>query len=416
MDKEKMKKKIFVSAYACEPNLGSEIGVGWRWVLEMSKYFDLWVLTRSSNKKSIEPWIEEHPQFKNIQFLYYDLPNWAKWWKKGQRGVRIYYNLWQWLSDGVVKRTMKANNIQIFHHVTYGNALWKVSSYGQSKKFIWGPIGGLETIPNEFTRLYSTKWRFIEWLRRFTVKMLPLNCGFHKRCQSADLIICKTQATFNLIPDKDRMKAILMTDVAVDSDLYTSSASSKTSDEIVRYITIGRLDAWRGFDLAVEAFDRLAQRHSNVELCILGRGSEKKKLQELIGRLPSKDRIKMLGQVSHDEYTRLLQETDVVVNAALKEGAVTVMFDSLAMGKPMVCVETGGYTRMLTDKVAEIVQLDSRDKVVNRLFEGMERFYDENSRKQVANEASQLLTSLNWEHKGWAIRDAVETVISDIND
>ena len=243
MDKEKMKKKIFVSAYACEPNLGSEIGVGWRWVLEMSKYFDLWVLTRSSNKKSIEPWIEEHQQFKNIQFLYYDLPNWAKWWKKGQRGVRIYYNLWQWLSDGVVKRTMKANNIQIFHHVTYGNALWKVSSYGQSKKFIWGPIGGLETIPNEFTRLYSTKWRFIEWLRRFTVKMLPLNCGFHRRCQSADLIICKTQATFNLIPDKDRMKAILMTDVAVDSDLYTSSASSKTSDEIVRYITIGRLDA-----------------------------------------------------------------------------------------------------------------------------------------------------------------------------
>lgn len=33
--------KIFVSAYACEPDLGSEIGVGWHWVLEMSKYFEL---------------------------------------------------------------------------------------------------------------------------------------------------------------------------------------------------------------------------------------------------------------------------------------------------------------------------------------------------------------------------------------
>ena len=49
--------KIFVSAYACEPNLGSEIGVGWHWVLEMSKYFELWVLTRESNRKNIEPWI-----------------------------------------------------------------------------------------------------------------------------------------------------------------------------------------------------------------------------------------------------------------------------------------------------------------------------------------------------------------------
>ena len=37
------KTKVFVSAYACEPGLGSEIGVGWHWVLEMSKYFELWV-------------------------------------------------------------------------------------------------------------------------------------------------------------------------------------------------------------------------------------------------------------------------------------------------------------------------------------------------------------------------------------
>ncbi len=37
------KLKIFVSAYACEPNLGSEIGVGWNWVLQMSKYFELYV-------------------------------------------------------------------------------------------------------------------------------------------------------------------------------------------------------------------------------------------------------------------------------------------------------------------------------------------------------------------------------------
>ena len=35
----KEKLKIFVSAYACEPNLGSEIGVGWHWVLEMPNIF-----------------------------------------------------------------------------------------------------------------------------------------------------------------------------------------------------------------------------------------------------------------------------------------------------------------------------------------------------------------------------------------
>ena len=91
MSKElKEKPKIFVSAYACEPGLGSEIGVGWHWVLEMSKHFELWVLTRESNRGTIEPWIAAHPEFAGIHFLYFDLPKWSRFWKKGLRGVRTH--------------------------------------------------------------------------------------------------------------------------------------------------------------------------------------------------------------------------------------------------------------------------------------------------------------------------------------
>ena len=59
--------KIFVSAYACEPDLGSEIGVGWHWVLVMSKYFELWVLTRERNQHTIERWIDKHPAYKSYE-------------------------------------------------------------------------------------------------------------------------------------------------------------------------------------------------------------------------------------------------------------------------------------------------------------------------------------------------------------
>jgi len=88
-----MKIKIFVSAYACEPNHGSEIGVGWHWVLEMSKYFELWVLTRKSNKENIENWLKNNPEFNKINFLYYDLPKSLRFWKKGLRSQNILYNL-----------------------------------------------------------------------------------------------------------------------------------------------------------------------------------------------------------------------------------------------------------------------------------------------------------------------------------
>ena len=165
------KHKIFVSAYACEPGLGSEIGVGWHWVLEMSRYFELWVLTRESNRPTIEPWIDEHPEYSGIHFLYFDLPKWARFWKKGLRGVRTYYNIWQHCTNRIVKRTMRENNIKIFHHLTYGNMLWKVSSYGQRQFFVWGPVGGLETIPAEFSSCYAGKARIIEWVRRAVIKL-----------------------------------------------------------------------------------------------------------------------------------------------------------------------------------------------------------------------------------------------------
>ena len=47
--------KILLSAYACEPNKGSEPGVGWHWALELGYLgHDVWVLTRANNRPAIE--------------------------------------------------------------------------------------------------------------------------------------------------------------------------------------------------------------------------------------------------------------------------------------------------------------------------------------------------------------------------
>lgn len=399
--------KIFVSAYACEPNLGSEIGVGWHWVLEMSKYFELWVLTRESNRKNIELWIAEHPEYNGIHWLYYDLPKWARWWKKGLRGVRTYYNLWQWRSNAIVEKTMKEHGIDVFHHLTYGNAMWQVSRYGQQKHFIWGPIGGLETIPEEFSCHYGLTERLWAWTRRMYVKTLPLNRSFQKRCESAQLIICKTMSTQNLIPTQYRHKSIQMTDVACDEEKKTTAKTVRETVGVTKFITVGRLDAWRGFDLVIEAFGRLAQEVPEVELCIVGEGGDRKRLERIIDKLPVKDNIRLTGQVDGETYRSLMYESHVVVNAAVKEGAVTVAFDAIAYGKPLVCIETGGYTRAYNNIMCECVDLQNREQVIEDLKNGMKRFCDLENRRKAALEEERMISTLSWTHKGQQIRDAI---------
>ncbi len=393
------KTKIFVSAYACEPGLGSEIGVGWHWVLEMSKHFELWVLTRESNRGTIEPWIAVHPEFSGIHFLYFDLPKWARFWKKGLRGVRTYYNIWQVCTNRIVKHTMRENGIKVFHHLTYGNVLWKVSSYGQKQFFVWGPVGGLETIPAEYSRHYECKSRIIERVRRLAVKALPLNSGFKKRCKNADLMLCKTEITRDLIPAKDRERAVLFTDVAVEKQPTIANADSKANNT-VEFVTVGRLDAWRGFDLVIESFARVAKTNRNLHLSIVGKGADKQRLKGIAESLGVQEQVTFTGNVPMDEYYRLIAASDVVVNASLKEGAVTVSFDSMAMGKPLICLDTTGYTRYFSNEYAVVIPRTGREEVINNLAAAMERMTNADERKTIGEKAKNAGAQFTWTARG----------------
>jgi len=99
--------RVLVGAYACEPNRGSEPCVGWQMTQAISAHHEAWVITRHSNKRAIERSLSLSPN-PNLHFIYVDLPRWARFWKKGDRGVRLYYYLWQlrawWRRAGCVDK------------------------------------------------------------------------------------------------------------------------------------------------------------------------------------------------------------------------------------------------------------------------------------------------------------------------
>ncbi len=407
-----MKEKVFVSAYACEPGLGSEIGVGWHWVLEMSKQFELWVLTRESNRHTIEPWIAEHPEFAGIHFLYFDLPKWARFWKKGLRGVRTYYNIWQRLTDKIVKRTMHKEGIKVFHHITYGNALWPVSDYGSRQTFIWGPIGGLETIPEDYTRHYDFKSRMTESLRRKVVGRAIKSRGLRERCERADLILCKTEDTLGKLPETAQGKAILFTDVATDV-VQEEKGAPMAPHPGLRLLTVGRLDAWRGFDLAILAVAKALTDYPDIQLDIVGKGADRERLEELVRTQGMEGHVTFHGGVSQDAYRSLMKQTDVVLNPSLKEGAVTVSFDAMAMGKPLVAVDTGGYTKSFKPEYSIVVPREVREKTIESLAEGILRLTDAKVRKEMGEAAARASETFSWERHG---EDICRLVAKTAND
>src|SRR4029077_18277793 len=66
--------KVLISAYACEPGKGSEPEVGWQWALQMARFHDVTVLTRTNNRSAIEAGLEKIKGQQAVpQFVYHDL-------------------------------------------------------------------------------------------------------------------------------------------------------------------------------------------------------------------------------------------------------------------------------------------------------------------------------------------------------
>lgn len=398
--------KIFVSAYACEPGLGSEIGVGWHWVLELSRGAELWVLTRESNRHTIEPWIAAHPEYAHIHFLYFDWPRWARWWKRGMRGVRLYYNLWQWSANGIVRRTMRANGIDTFHHLTYGNAIWPVSRYGRRQRFIWGPVSVGTSLPADFTRHYSPMSRLKEWVQRLMRRMLPLNMGFRRRCKDADVILCKTDDSIACVPARYRHKCRQCTDVAVELRAVVGvDIAARPADGTIRYLATGTLVGWRGFDVLLEAWAIACRTDDHLRLTIIGDGDERPRLERLIERLGIGGSVQLAGRVDIDRYYRYMAECDVVVNPCFREGAVTVAFDSMAFAKPLVCFDTGGYTHYFADDYSRVIRgITRRADAIDRLSRELAAMADPTRAAQMGARAREAAAQYDWHHKGEEIR------------
>lgn len=204
-------------------------------------------------------------------------------------------------------------------------------------------------------------------------------------------------------------KSGVFTDVAVEetSDLKLIS-TGKSSDKVVEVLSVGRLDAWRGFDLLLEAFAIAHKQNPQMHLTILGKGMYKAELLNMRLRLGLEKSVDFLGSIPMDKYRQQISQCDFVVNSCLKEGAVTVSFDSMRYGKPLICVDTGGYTRYFNNDYAMVLPQQSRESLIQSMADAIVRLAsDKELRKSMGEKAQRAGKQFQWGTKGEQIRDIV---------
>jgi glycosyltransferase involved in cell wall biosynthesis len=121
-------------------------------------------------------------------------------------------------------------------------------------------------------------------------------------------------------------------------------------------VSLGALIPRKGHDVVIEAVAMLP----GVSLLIAGHGADRARLEALIARTGTTDRIRLLGSVPHTDIPELIAAADIMALASSSEGLANAWVESLACGTPIVITNAGGANEVVTSPDAGRVTIRTR--------------------------------------------------------
>jgi glycogen(starch) synthase len=117
-----------------------------------------------------------------------------------------------------------------------------------------------------------------------------------------------------------------------------------------RLLCLGRVVAEKGFDLALGALARLAQRYPQLRLVVAGDGAARAELTRRAAELAISDRVDFIGWVPPGEVPALLNACTIVLVPSRHEPFGLVALQAAQMARPVVATAVGGLPEVVADQ------------------------------------------------------------------
>jgi glycosyltransferase involved in cell wall biosynthesis len=331
--------RVLVFAYACEPDKGSEPGAGWVWSRMLARMGEVWVITRESNRVVIDAALDGIPEKRDLHFEYVDLPARARFWKRGARGARLYYLLWQVAALRRARRISRRISFDLVWHLTWANAWLGGLAPLLPGRFVYGPVGGGVGMDWSFVTVLGVRGAVFETARAFVrAGARFLNPLARLPWRRADLILVQNPETRAWLPSRHREKATVFPHIVLD-ERASSWMASRSETPTRNALFVGRLLPWKGVALALRVLSLLP----GWTLTVCGDGYDGPRLRRLARRLKVEERVVFLGWSIPDRVRDLMrEESDVFLFPSLHDEGGWVIAEALATGLPVVCLDRGG--------------------------------------------------------------------------
>lgn len=376
--------RVLLSAYACDPTRGSEPGCGWNWVYHTARLgHDVWCITRSSNRDSIEAWLAKHP-LPNVRMVYVSTFWWLERLRLHYHQLMVYphYLVWQYQIYRIAKKMHRTKRFDVTHHVSYGSLqlgsyLWKLDI-----PFIFGPVGGGQKIPPPLKQ-YLVKGQLEERMRS-AVSYLLLHVFGHtkKTIQQAQLVLATNQETYRLAEQLGARRVELQLDNGIADDFFPATFPIRTEKEKDRMdvLWIGRLVAAKGLSLVIDAMHQVDPQYP-IHLTVVGDGPLAHHYRDQVTQLGLDSRITFMDRVPFQQIKSLYRDSDVLLYTGLRNTFGIQLLEAMSFGLPVVTLNLHGVRTFVPDNVGVKVNLSHGQQTAYDIQQALMMLYVDQDRR-----------------------------------
>ena len=198
------------------------------------------------------------------------------------------------------------------------------------------------------------------WLEKFFVNMADKYVAVSSTAKDGFI-----KTVFNNIKDKKTQEQLNSKLVLIQNGIDVEAIQKKASEKRLSkqdlgfdkndFIVgaVGRLDPIKSYDLLIRAFSlffkKITNRNKYLKLCIVGDGSERVKLEELVNNLGIASCVKFVGQ--RTDIYNFYSLFDCFVLSSVSEGLSIALLEALCFGLPIITTHSGLKHDVIVDKL-----------------------------------------------------------------
>jgi glycosyltransferase involved in cell wall biosynthesis len=389
--------RILLSAYACEPDKGSEPGVGWRWANGLSERVSLTVLTRADNRKVIQAAIDkqtEESPLRQVTFLYHDLSKpflWAK--RRGLLPTLAYYALWQWSVSRCFGKL--ADEADVVHHLTFCTLLCPGFWHLKRAAYVLGPVGAPQVNPHYLPLFGGKAW--IQKLRGWILARFLDLPWLRRLLQSAAAVVPANSETRDFLITHGIPARELILDTGAPDAPEPSRHESKAG--VIRLMYAGQLERRKGLELSLRALARATEVDGFFD--IFGKGPDLTRLTTLAKDLGIADRVKFHGAVPQATLMRSFQTADAFLFTSVRDTSGGVNLEAMAHGLPVICIAHQGVGDITDESCAERIPAGPIEETIGEIAQAIIRLANHPARRVAMGEAAarRAREKFSWDEK-----------------